>query len=130
VIDGDVGMGLAAVADAIHKVAMVGRQVGLAARHFLNQLIAWTKNLESAPLAQKHHAVGAIEGIPVFKTFLHIGRPDALLEDELTLVANLSVARIFEHDVLRVGELLVVVEEVFAAHRHDRAGVRVDAQAP
>ena len=46
------------------------------------------------------------------------------------LSADLAVAGILEDDVLRVGKLLVVVEEVLAAQAGDRRGMRVDAQAP
>jgi hypothetical protein len=63
-------------------------------------------------------------------SFLHVWRPDVLLEDELFLVPVLARARVFADDGLRIGPLLVVVEEVLDTHRGDRTRVRGDIQTP
>ena len=55
----------------------------------------------------------------VFVPFLAIRRPDALLENDLTALPNLTVAGILEDDGLCVGKLLIVVEEEFAPQSAD-----------
>ena len=51
-----------------------------------------------------------------------------MLEDELFLA--LAVTVIFKDDVLRVGKLLVIVEEIFPAERSDGRRMDLDAQTP
>src|SRR5690349_18171243 len=97
------------------------------AGHFLARFVARAKQLPAAALAENQHSFGAVKGIPVFVTFLHVRRPDALLEDELLF--TLAFAVIFEDDVLRVGKLLLIVEEKFSAKRGHSRRMCLDAQS-
>lgn len=104
----------AAAADAVQEVLMMGRQrkrSGCAR----TRLVARQCHLPAVLFAQDHHALGAVEGVAVLVAFLEVRRPNPLFEDQLPGLRLLTVARVLEHDVLRVGPLLVVVKEVLAA---------------
>src|SRR5258705_9603944 len=82
--------------------------------------VLWADDLIAAVFAEQHHPLRAVKRVAVLKTFLEIRRPDPLLENELPLVAGLAVAGPLENAILRVGELLIVVEEKLAAQGGDR----------
>src|SRR5262245_18639417 len=129
VADFHVGVGRAAIADAVEEVLMMRLQVR-AAGSLLSRRVFHAKDLPAASFAENHVTLGAVEGIPVLVTFLHVGRPDPLFEDELLRTSILAVARIFEDHGLRVGELLIVVKEVIPADSGNRGGMRIVADAP
>ena len=99
---------------------MVRRQVGRAGP-LRDQLVPRAVELPADRVADDQHPLGAVEGGAVLVAFLHVGRPDPLLEDQLLARPGLAVVGVLEDDVLRVGELLVVVEEVLAAQAGDPA---------
>src|SRR5262245_57758877 len=95
--------GPAPALDAVQEILVVGGQVDAAAA-FLARLVPRTEYLKTAGVPHHQEPFRAIEGRPVLVTFLHVGRPVALLEDQLPLLAGSAVAGPFEDAVLRVGE--------------------------
>src|SRR5690606_32807920 len=71
-----------------------------------------------------------VEGVAVLVALLEVGRPDALLEDELPGLRRLAGAEVLLDDGLSVAELLVVVDEILAAQGRHRGGVCGEAQSP
>jgi len=126
VADFDVRVGAVAGADAVEEVGGVG-VIGELSFDRFEGLVAGPDDLAAGFLAEEHDALSAVEGVAVFGAFLEVGGPDALLVNELFLFA---VQIVLEADVLGVGELLVVVEEVFASERRDAVGVCFDAEPP
>src|SRR4029453_11564124 len=92
--------------------------------------VLWADDLIAAVLAEQHHPLRAVKRVTVLIALLVIWRPDPLLEDELPLMAGLAVASPLENAILRVGKLLIVVEEKLAAQGGDRRWLRRHAQAP
>src|SRR5829696_8504150 len=108
----DVCVRLLPAPDALQEISVVRRSIRFATHLFAGR-VTRPEELPSIALAQHEHSLGAVESVPIFVAFLHVGRPDSLLEDELLL----SSAGILEDDLLRVGKLLIVIKEVFAAYR-------------
>jgi len=117
-----VGVGSFAAPDALDEVGMVGDEVRRTAP-FLSWLVPRAKDLEADAVAEDQHPLGAIEGGSVLISFLHVRRPIPLLENELPLAGGFAVAGPFEDAVLRVRELLVVVEEELATEARGRLGL-------
>src|SRR5206468_1239634 len=111
------------------EIRVVGHKVGRAGLCG-NQLVARAVQLPAFRVTNNQHAVGAVKGRAVFITFLHVRRPDALLEDELLLLARFALDWILEDGALRVRKLLVVVEEVLAAEARDGTRMDRDAESP
>ena len=127
--DLDVGIRRAALADAAEKIVVMCPQIRRAP-HLLPQLVARAVQLPATVLAQKHDAVRAVKGVPVLISLLDVRCPDALLENKLARFAGRGVRPVLEQDILRVGKLLVVVEEIFPAQRGDAVRVRRDTEPP
>src|SRR5262245_51750543 len=81
-------------------------------------------------MTNEEHTARAVEGAAMLVAFHLVRRPDALLVDHLLLLIVLADAGPFEDDGLRVGELLIVVEEVFAPQGGDSGRVGIDLQTP
>src|SRR5262245_5189618 len=101
----------------------MARQIDLAL--LLLQQLRPRRAVQPPPIrmTQDHEPLRAVERRPVLVVLLEVRRPDALLEDELLLLAAEVV---LEDGDLGVRPLLVVVEEILAADAADGAGVRVD----
>src|SRR5262249_19840050 len=114
----DVGVELLLLApNAVKKVLMVRGQVrtsGLLG----NQGVSRTVDLPPDRMPDDRHPLRAVEGRTVFVSLLDIRRPDPLLENEL-LFHRFAGNRILEDRILRIGKLLVVVEEVLAPKASD-----------
>src|SRR5688572_26609492 len=125
--DLDVSIGPFPVLDALEKIAMMRWPIWFAA-HFITRLVARAEQLPAVPFAENEHPLGAIERIAVLVTFLHVGRPDALLKDQLLL--RFAFTGVFEDDRLRIGKLLVVIEEILSTNRRDSAWMSFDSKSP
>src|SRR5262249_29062088 len=90
----------------------------------------WAVQLPAHRMPDNEHALGAIEGGAVLVPLLHVGRPDALLVNELLPASRFAFNSILEDRVLRIGELLVIVEEILASQAGDALWVRGDSQSP
>src|SRR4029434_4998195 len=97
------------------------------AAHLLNEFVARTVHLPAVVLAENHQPLCPVEGVAVLVPFLHVRRPNPMLVDQLLL---LSTSLVFERDILRVRELLIVVEEVFAAETRHRVRMRFHPESP
>src|SRR4051794_8009872 len=81
--------------------------------------IALAAHLDLASPAQEHLPFLAIELRAAVGIARIVRGPQPLFVNEQSLVPRLAVARVFESDLLGIGELLIVVEEKFAADRRD-----------
>ena len=118
-VDLDVGVGTRSGLDAVPKVGVMGGEVRAAAGGFFDQLVARAVEFVAPDLAEDHHPVGAVVGVAVLEAFLHVGRPDALLKDQLLGTSRFGGSGVLEGDVLRVGPLLVVIEVALRAESGD-----------
>ena len=92
-------------------------------------LVLGLEHLPAGFLAANDVALGAIPSVTILVAFLHVGSPDALLIDELLLFAARQIP--LEDARLRVGELLVVIEEILSTQRRDAVRVtESDVQPP
>ena len=108
----------------------MGGEIRAAAGRFFDQLVARAVEFVAPDLAKDHHAVGAVVGVAVLVALLHVGGPDALLEDQLLGSPRFGCGGVLEGDVLRVRELLVVIEVALRAESSDARRMRFHAEAP
>src|SRR5678815_4726828 len=113
-------------AKAIEEILVMRFETYFAA-HLFDELVARAVHLPAVVFAENHQAFRAVEGVAVFVPFLHVGRPDPMFVDELLF---LSTSLVFEGDILRVGELLIVVEEVFSTETRHRVWMRFHSKSP
>src|SRR5690242_9097617 len=100
--------------NAIQEIAMMCRQIGPTSL-LRDQLVAWAVQLPAHRVSNDEHALGAVEGGAVLVSLLHVGGPDALLENELLPASPLPFASVLEDRILGIGELLVIIEEILAS---------------
>src|SRR5262249_18813130 len=104
--------------------------LGHAIQLYVQRSIAFAAHFEFAALADKHFALGSV----VFGAAVDVvrirRRPKPHFVNEHPLTVDLSVARVDIGYLLSVGELLIVVKEVFATGRGYYRGMRLHPESP
>src|SRR5687768_8651152 len=124
--DLDVGIGAFIRSNALEKITVMGRRVE-GTGHGFSRFITRTKELPSFMFPQNHHSFSPVPGIPVFMSFLHVGRPEALFKNQLLLATFVIVLK--EH-ILGIRELLIIIKKVFTSHRCNPNRMSFNTQSP
>src|SRR5690606_17195463 len=93
------------------------------------QLVAFLIQLPADCVTNDQVAAGPVESSSVLVTFLDVGGPVALFEDQLP-PSFAALHRVFADGILRVRELLIVIKEVLASQTRHAFRMSLHLQAP